>query len=133
MKSNRTEKRCNYCKIVKPLDCFHRGNNTSPDGRGYTCNTCISENKLLKKYGLTKEQNELLYKKQEGKCAICNIFFLRKDLVVDHNHTTGETRGLLCNSCNRGIGLLKDNVEILFAAQQYLMKYNNPDPETINE
>lgn len=132
-KAERTEKKCSYCKQVKHLTCFPKGSNSSPDGRGYTCKTCISENKLIKKYGLTKEQNEALYTKQEGKCDICKTFFLRKNLVVDHNHGTGKTRGLLCNNCNRGIGLLKDNPDILFAAQQYLMKHNNPDPESIKQ
>lgn len=125
-KAERVEKKCSQCKVVKPLEEFARGFKYSPDGRGYECRECRSDNKLKKKYGLTKQQNELLYEEQEGKCCICKRFFLRKNLVVDHNHTTGKVRGLLCSPCNRGIGLLGDNIENLFRAQQYLMR-ENPD------
>lgn len=134
-KEDRKEKHCNRCKELLPLASFVKQGVSSPDGHGYTCKSCMSDYKLEKKYGLSKKDNELLYTNQEGKCAICNTFFLRKHLVVDHNHNTGETRGLLCNNCNRGLGLLQDNEQVLFAAQQYLMKHNrnNPDPETLND
>ena len=132
-RADRTEKVCTFCRQLLPLTSFFKGRKSSPDGYGYTCKTCEAERKLEKKYGLSKKDNEILYEKQEGKCAICSKFFLRQNLVVDHNHTTGKTRGLLCNSCNRGIGLLQDSEEVLFAAQKYLMKHNNPDPETIKQ
>lgn len=67
-----------------------------------------------------------LYKKQEGKCAICkkhSALFKRK-LNVDHNHQTGEVRGLLCDSCNRGIGYLRDSIELLQSAKDYLICHN---------
>lgn len=57
---------------------------------------------LRRRYGITLEQFEELYAKQEGKCALCERKeeeFYRK-LHVDHNHVTGEIRGLLCNHCN---------------------------------
>ncbi len=71
----------------------------------------------LKKYGLTLGDHAVLVNQQQGKCKIC-----KKDalLAVDHCHTTGKVRGLLCYSCNRGIGLLGDNVTIIANALSYL-------------
>lgn len=81
---------------------------------------------LLKRYGLTPESYIDLLTAQGGRCAICQ----RTDpgcsrharLAVDHCHTTGKVRGLLCNGCNRGIGFLMDNPTILRAAADYLEK-----------
>ena len=74
-------------------------------------------------YGLTPEQYENLYNDSDGRCYICKE---EKEyyLHVDHNHKTGEVRGLLCNHCNRGIGIFKENINILESAIQYIRKYN---------
>lgn len=78
----------------------------------------------LEKYGLTSEQLNELENKQDHKCAICKKTNMkegvRKRLCVDHDHQTGRVRGLLCDSCNRGIGLLKDDPDLLEVALQYL-------------
>lgn len=60
---------------------------------------------LLKKYGITLEQYEHLYRAQEGRCAVCKrtAETFRHRLSVDHDHKTGEVRGLLCVHCNRYI------------------------------
>jgi hypothetical protein len=68
--------------------------------------------------------------KQEGKCAICGTSNpvgegnttkrLTFAFAVDHCHATGKVRGLLCNPCNRGIGFLKDDVDLLAKAIKYL-------------
>ena len=70
-------------------------------------------------YGITVEQYEDLFAKYDGKCYIC---METKDyyLHVDHNHETGKVRGLLCNNCNRGIGLLGDSIDNLKSAIKYL-------------
>lgn len=63
---------------------------------------------------------------QEGVCAICGKPETKpnaKYLAVDHNHETGVIRGLLCNNCNRALGLLGDNVETLQNAINYLLKH----------
>lgn len=75
-------------------------------------------------YGLTPEQYESLYSDSNGRCYICKE---EKEyyLHVDHNHKTGEVRGLLCNHCNRGIGMLKENIDILESAIKYIRKYNH--------
>ena len=61
--------------------------------------------RLKKKYGMTPEDYTAMYRKQEGKCLICNRFF--GGLVVDHDHVTGEVRGLLCRKCNGVLGWIE--------------------------
>jgi ERCC4-type nuclease len=77
---------------------------------------------LIKKYGITQEQYNELYNKQEGKCAICKKHQseLKQALGVDHNHKTGKIRGLLCSKCNRGLGYFNDNKDIVNSAGNYL-------------
>ena len=63
---------------------------------------------------------------QGGCCAICGTSDTgkRKAFAVDHNHDTGKIRGLLCSNCNTGIGNLRDNVELLERAIDYLRNTN---------
>lgn len=81
-------------------------------------------NMYLKKYGITIEDRDLILAKQDSKCAICKSPHPNRkntrNFCVDHNHETGKVRGLLCQSCNRGLGLLKDSKEILLRAVRYL-------------
>jgi hypothetical protein len=72
-------------------------------------------------YGISYEDFLNLVEQQEGKCAICGIFF-GEGLYVDHNHETGVVRGLLCSNCNTGIGMLQDSILILLKAMEYLNK-----------
>ena len=66
-----------------------------------------------------------MFMKQNGCCAICGIHhtLLTKKLYVDHNHDTGELRGLLCNKCNLGLGIFGDDVSLLQKATDYLNKF----------
>lgn len=85
----------------------------------------IREHYLKKTYSISFEQLRQMFLSQEGRCAICSkVFNKRKDVHVDHNHNTGEVRGLLCSSCNRGIGYLRDDSSILLKAASYLNKFN---------
>lgn len=63
------------------------------------------ERHLLKTYGITEQQYEQLLQLQDGRCYICNraATTFRKRLSVDHNHRTGEIRGILCHFCNTQI------------------------------
>lgn len=65
-----------------------------------------------------------MLKTQGGRCAICpkKVSLDGKALSVDHCHTSGKIRGLLCSECNRGIGYFTDNPELLEAAAAYLKK-----------
>lgn len=86
----------------------------------------------IRKYGITLETYNELFNKQKGCCAICNKHQseLKKVLVVDHCHTTGNVRELLCSECNIGIGLLKDSPSTLNAAYEYLMKWDKRHGKT---
>jgi len=79
---------------------------------------------LKKKYGITVEEFEQMLKNQDYKCDICKLpsDSFKEWLVVDHNHTTGKVRGLLCKSCNFGLGNFKDSTFNLQNALNYLLK-----------
>ena len=87
----------------------------------------INAKRRFKEYGITPEIFEELKVKQNNSCAICNTNKLSKnrdELDIDHCHTTNKVRGLLCNSCNRGLGYFKDNPEALLNAIKYLKEFN---------
>lgn len=86
--------------------------------------------KLKKHYGMTIDDYENLYDTQNGICMICGKPEFVKDqngrlrkLAVDHCHTTGKIRGLLCTNCNKGLGHFKDSPELLKSAVNYLDKH----------
>jgi hypothetical protein len=121
---------CKTCLERKPISKF------SKNGRYYrgSCKQCENEKirnseprqeqyrrkHFFTRYGITLEQYEAQLDKQGGVCAICCNPPTTRRLCVDHNHETGEVRGLICNSCNRGLGYLKDDSRLLKAAVQYL-------------
>jgi hypothetical protein len=74
--------------------------------------------RLPKKYNITIDEYELLYNNQNGCCKICGLKL--EILCIDHNHTTGRVRGLLCGKCNSGIGFFNDNPDLLKNAAKYL-------------
>jgi len=77
--------------------------------------------RLLTKYDISVEQFQAVWESQGGVCAICNGPPTKgKRLAVDHNHQTGEVRGLLCCNCNMGLGNLKDDIDLLRSAISYL-------------
>jgi len=77
---------------------------------------------IRKKYGITLDEYNVMLKAQDNKCAICNNEdeVKGRKLAIDHCHTTGSVRGLLCGKCNRALGLFYDNRELLHNAIQYL-------------
>lgn len=82
---------------------------------------CARISVLKRKYGLTEEAFQAMFASQKGLCAIC----LTEELPgisshVDHCHVTGIVRGLLCESCNRAIGIMKDDPARLRAAADYI-------------
>ncbi len=76
----------------------------------------------------TVDEIESLHTRQEGRCAICN----KKEpddgrrFAVDHCHTTGKLRGILCGNCNRGIGFFHDSTTLLRRAAFYLRDHGAP-------
>lgn len=135
-------KTCTKCGTEKSLEDFCR-KKKSKDGRNTQCKKCDAERfqkykeanpekvreswrkaankrnhtRRLETYGLSHGEYDELLEKCGGKCEICR----EEDATcIDHDHDTGEVRGLLCNNCNTGIGMLKDSPAILESAIAYL-------------
>lgn len=136
--SSRNKRTCSKCKKQKSVKCFYKDNRT-PSGYRCKCKLCCKKagkiyhatsecktrnanRNLVKKYGITQSQYDTILKQQKGKCAICGNKKHPKGrkFAVDHNHDTGEVRGILCGNCNQGIGHLKDDVKLLKRAIKYL-------------
>ncbi len=143
---NGAMKACTLCGVVKPLDafCLQKGGRF---GRHPRCRPCRSiqereryianrdeilgrqraserkrryhsEYKRLRKYGISQAQFEELARIQDQRCAICDE--RATPLCVDHDHRTGLVRGLLCASCNVGLGYLRDDPARLRRAATYV-------------
>lgn len=128
-------KECSKCGKVKALDLFrkHPGRKNGVAG---DCKECFNEYKRqwrssnrdkqqaqqqrdrLREYGLTQEEYDLLQVAQGGICPIC--VRACDDWHIDHNHETGEVRGLLCRDCNWALGHFSDNAARMTRAQAYL-------------
>ena len=84
---------------------------------------------LKKSFGITLDEYNQILEKQNNVCAICgnpertrhNNTDRVRNLAVDHCHTTGKIRGLLCTACNQGLGNFRDNPDFLAKAISYLM------------
>ena len=83
---------------------------------------------LRRDFDITLETYDKILEQQNGVCAICGNEEKgkTKKLAVDHCHDTNKVRGLLCQNCNRGIGLLDDNPEVLQKAIDYLLSHGRP-------
>lgn len=79
-------------------------------------------NWLKYRYGLSVQDYENLLDSQDCCCAICKKDPTDERLHIDHDHKTGRIRGLLCGNCNRGIGYMKDSIQNLKSAAEYLSK-----------
>lgn len=78
---------------------------------------------LRQRYGITPDDYAEMMERQDGQCLICKntpADWKGKPLCVDHCHETGIVRGLLCNPCNTGIGLFKEDTKAMKSAIDYL-------------
>lgn len=134
-------KRCVVCDQPKAFSEFaaHGG---CRDGFRPECKDCTSRYQkvrrrsyrgeasrryaLKKNFGITPEQYDQMLANQGGKCAICKSKNPSRSgsgfFAIDHDHKTGEVRGLLCSPCNSGIGMLRDSTSILRSAIKYLSR-----------
>ncbi len=138
-------KLCSKCKTWYPatVEHFHRSK-SGKYGLQNWCKECASSegrraNKRrhdqnyhrLNKYGIGIEQYEQMEKAQDGKCAICERVETQVQkgkvirLSIDHNHSTGKIRALLCHNCNIGLGNFKENEVSLLKAILYLRKWGS--------
>jgi hypothetical protein len=129
-------KRCRRCKIEKEFPKEFRSKQVclgcAPDNPEYWIRQAWLalpaerrrfELLLKREYGIKKADYDRMLEEQDGLCAIChqpNTHKKHKRLSVDHDHATGRVRGLLCHTCNVGLGAFKDNVEVLAQAIEYL-------------
>jgi hypothetical protein len=131
-------KRCSSCKVEKPLDCFSPQSN-GPHGRRSACKECEAQRGrrltvrnpisrrsawLKHKYGIDVGEYNRLLESQHGVCALCSRSCATgRNLAVDHEHSTGEVRGLLCQACNTALGKFQDNPTLMRQAADYVEKY----------
>jgi len=113
----RTHKYCPDCNTEKPVSEFSRASK-SKDGYQGKCKSCYRVYQMAHRYGLSLKRYHALVAHHQGHCGICDQV---KPLVIDHNHESGRVRGLLCNSCNKALGLFGDSVDNIRAAEGYLI------------
>lgn len=93
---------------------------------GSRCKACASmashAGRLEKTYGIDAAEYDRIFRLQGGRCAICRNRPASKRFAVDHDHSTGEVRGILCKRCNHDLlGGAHDGVELLWRAIGYLL------------
>lgn len=128
-------KRCGKCQQIKPLTSFY-GCWNAKDGRQYRCSECYRGRDrkreckdlrwrrltcTLSSHRLTLDQYHALCESQDWQCAICFKDFDGKE-HVDHSHATGRVRGILCLACNTAIGKLKENVDVMQRAIDFVSR-----------
>ncbi len=131
---------CSSCKESKPVNQFAiNSNRTKKFGINGQCNNCLKFtskfSKIKIQYNLSKAEFLRIIEKQNGRCKICNIVMetftfknnMNNTLCVDHCHETGKIRGFLCNCCNRAMGLLGDNPEVLLSAYKYIVQFKQEE------
>ena len=79
-------------------------------------------NRLQREYGLSIDEYKAMLRAQGDACAICAQPPGERSLAVDHDHETGEVRGLLCSACNAGLGMFGDSSPTLIRAWEYLQR-----------
>lgn len=114
---------CPRCNTVKDVSNFSKDRNRK-NGLQWSCKDCCANDKYLNRYGITRDRYYELLTEQHHRCAICGVhisdYTTHAVFAVDHDHTTGQVRGLLCQPCNVMLGGAKDNVDNLAKGIEYL-------------
>lgn len=121
------KKICTQCREEKPLDQFHRRKRIGGIGYYPKCRSCKKDVKmdaeLMRMYGLSRADYERRLQNQNGLCAICLLPPKPSErLAPDHDHETGQVRGLIHRRCNSAIGFFDDDPELLERAAAYLRR-----------
>ena len=123
------QSQCKPCRNATVRDAWHKDRKHNLQRRKSLWRDSEWPKYLERKYGITvSDYNEML-QAQDGKCAICreNPHHVRDGevmrLCVDHNHVTGQVRGLLCIDCNRGLGFFEKTDGLIDLAASYLRSY----------
>jgi hypothetical protein len=133
-----TQKTCKRCKVEKPVLDFAKGRSY---GSHAWCKPCMAEYQLtykqkkgkeyfknynfMSKYGITLEEAQKMLADQHNSCALCKkeVQFLpgfSNAAHIDHCHSSGKVRGILCGNCNTALGKLGDSVETIKNVLKYL-------------
>ena len=118
-----SQKMCNICKKMLPSEKFEI-NRAFIDGLHRACRACRSLQRKIKTHKVTEEWILNKLKTNNQKCPICEKTFPSEKLFIDHNHSTGKSRDLICTRCNTLLGFARENRQILLNAITYLDKYN---------
>jgi len=122
-----SEKTCCKCKELKSADKFCK-NRTKSGGLDDWCYACKTNARLIKAYGITSADYEQMFADQQGLCYLCGGPPRRDRLDIDHCHKSGKVRKLLCESCNRALGLFQDDPTLLLKASKYVQEHSEqPD------
>jgi hypothetical protein len=86
----------------------------------------VKVSNLKNKYNLTLDQYNKMLSDQNNSCKVCNTHEskLTRKLSVDHCHTTGKVRGMLCSACNTSLGQLKEDTKIMQKLIEYVKEHN---------
>lgn len=115
-----------YCKPCRKLITAESKKKNRHSILAYNNREDVKKRRLardyLKKYGIALEDYNSMLELQGGGCRICKTAASSSNgrFHVDHNHQTGEVRGLLCSHCNTGLGMFRDSPSLLVAAAEYL-------------
>lgn len=126
-------KYCPGCREVRPQDEW-RKNRASRDGLAAYCKQCRQPRSradyLRRTFGLDDTSLQAMIDEQGGRCAICRDAAPQH---IDHDHETGEIRGVLCSKCNMGLGLFDDDPARLHSAICYLRRPRRTQPLEVEE
>lgn len=120
--SHLLKSRCNSCLYKE-----HKrwANDNQEKIREYRNKSSWTLVKRCARRGITPAQLIDAYERQEECCAICNNRIELINSAIDHNHKTGEFRGVLCKMCNRALGMFRDSERILSNALNYIKMFGS--------
>lgn len=140
------EKTCNICRLVYPASGFYTNKGKS-DGLDSQCKLCRKnqgkawrlanidsvieksrDKRLRHRYGVTEAEVDAQRDRNKNHCPICKKEYPKgKRPHTDHDHVTGKFRDVLCFNCNTGLGMFKDDPEIMQNAIAYILKHRESE------